>query len=127
MKELVSWSSNVSYVCRVLIFISADDDRIRSQLREGETEWEGALAELLYEPCLKFGLLVFLLLWRINLDPVQHQLLLEGEAQGLVLLPAMSEGDHQLDKYPPTLGGHYTILIRTVLFDKVTTKLGYDL
>ena len=91
------------HVGRILILVRTDDDRVGGKVREVETEGEGSLAELLDQPGLELGLLVLLLLWRVDLHSVKDELLLEGETQGLVLLPAVSEGDHQLDEDPPSL------------------------
>ena len=87
----------------VLVIVCADDHRVGRQVWEVEGEGVGALTQLLDEARLELGLLRRVLLWGVDLDPVQDQLLLETETHHLFLLPAVPEGDHQLGEDPPAL------------------------
>ena len=94
----------------VLVIVCADDHGVGRQVREVEGEGVGALTQLLDEARLELGLLRRVLLWGVDLDPVQHQLLLEAEAHHLLLLPAVPEGDHQLCEDPAALQGVMVVL-----------------
>ncbi len=52
----------------------------------------------------------------VYLSPVHDELLLEGYAHGLVLLPPVPVGDHQLHVHLPPLQGVLPILHRTVYY-----------